>query len=111
MAIIGENSLVAISNPNLEEYGLFYENLIMELAQCESSNDPTVINKNDCGSPSYGLLQYKAQTFYSFCVVKYGLPNDIMNPDVQKKCANEMILEKWDNIYNWANCYYKLNKK
>lgn len=101
MAMVGENSLIGIYYAP-DEYGLFYEGLIMKIAMCESSCDPTKINWNDKGSPSYGLLQFKKPTFEAYC---WG---DIMNPEHQKECMNEMLLEDFDNIYNWANCWYRI---
>jgi len=107
LTIIENNSLVAMISPVIEEK-LVYDALIAKLCHCESTSDPTKINQNDMGSPSYGILQFKVPTFYNFCVVKYGLANDLMNPDVQKKCADEMLKEDFDNVWNWANCWNKI---
>lgn len=74
--------------------------LIECLALKESSNNPDIINWNDCGSPSYGLLQFKEKTYQFFCVEKYGLPDDIMNPDYQRECAEKMILE--GKVNHWS---------
>lgn len=122
LAIIGGNSLVGMVSPSfvkgqvlstmfdVPEVELVYETLIGKLCYCESGNKPEIINPNDKGSPSYSILQFKAPTFHNFCVIKYGLPDEIMNPDVQKKCADLMLQEDFDNVLNWANCYYKIIK-
>jgi hypothetical protein len=120
MAIIGGNSLIGMVSPyfmkgqvlgtiiDTPEVKLIYETLIGKLCYCESGNKPEIINPNDKGSPSYSILQFKAPTFHNFCVVKYGLPDEIMNPDIQRKCADLMLQEDFDNIWNWSNCYNKI---
>ena len=49
-----------------------------------------------CGSPSYGLLQFKMNTWKKYC------EGDIMSGKDQIKCATEMI--KNGGIRNWYNC-------
>lgn len=61
------------------------------LAHYESSSRPEAINWNDNGSPSWGLLQFKRSTYNYYCVNKYGLPDDIMDPTLQRECADKMI--------------------
>jgi hypothetical protein len=119
LALIGDNSLVGIVSPCLEEgqvlgtiidspeVKLEYETLIGKLCNCESGNRANIINPNDKWSPSYGILQFKKPTYQIFCIDKYGFDDDIMNPDNQKQCANKMIQENFDNVLNWFNCYYK----
>ena len=74
-------------------YPYVYTNgsLIEKLADCESTNNPEAINWNDNGSPSYGLLQFKAKTFQYYCVDKYGMIDDIMDPEIQKECCDRLI--------------------
>ena len=38
------------------------ENKINTLAKCETTHNPTLVNWNDGGSPSFGLLQFKLNT-------------------------------------------------
>jgi hypothetical protein len=96
--LIRDNTLVGISPiyiPYVETYG----SIIDKLARCESTNNPEAINWNDNGSPSYGLLQFKSGTFQEYCVSKYGLPDDIMDGEIQRECADYMIrdglLDRW----------------
>lgn len=104
LQMIEGNSLIAVSNPyypSIRTYGT----LIDCLASKESSNNPDVINWNDCGSPSYGLLQFKKMTYIHFCVNQYGFSeDDLMNPEVQRDCADIMI--KNGNLHHWSTAKY-----
>lgn len=88
----------------IDYYQMFKEN-IDRLADCESSGNPEAINWNDNGSPSFGLLQYKQRTFESICVKRYSYRNDLMNEDIQRLCAGEMIK---NGLQNHWSCYNKL---
>lgn len=66
--------------------------LIDCLIQKESGGNPYAYNPKDVdGRPKYGLLQFDSRTFDHFCVNRYGLENDLWNPDVQVECCREMI--------------------
>lgn len=117
LVLIQENSLVSMISPVMEErppetkLSDKYSDIIDQLCLCESGNNPDIINPNDKGSPSYGILQFKEPTYRKFCVEKYGIDEDIMNPKNQKECASEMLEEDFDNIFNWANCWNKIVNK
>jgi len=58
----------------------------------ESSGNPYAFNPRDIdGRPKYGLLQFDAGTFDSYCVKTYKLDDDIWNPETQRNCCQEMI--------------------
>lgn len=66
--------------------------LIDCLVEHESSGNPNAYNPCDSdGKEKFGLLQFDKDTFTEFCVIKYSLPNEITNPDIQKVCASKMI--------------------
>jgi hypothetical protein len=74
--------------------------LLYCFAKNESTFNPQAYNANDGGSPSYGLLQFKDQTFVEHCVFKYGMDyNGIWNIENQIKCARKMIdaglIKRW----------------
>jgi len=102
--IIGGNSLVGIIS-HIQEENLVYGAIIARITHCESTDRPEVINPNDKGSPSYGIAQFKIGTYHRFCMEKYGMDGDIMNPRNQRKCMDLMLQDDWNNIWNWANCY------
>jgi hypothetical protein len=54
-----------------------------------------------------GILQFMPTTFRNFCVYKYGYKNDIWNPEIQIRCAEDMISDGL--IYHWTTaplCLY-----
>lgn len=66
---------------------------ISALSWCESRGVETAVNKVDRdGTPSYGLMQFKPDTFYSLSK-KYGLPSDVsyMDAEQQKEIVRHMI--------------------
>ncbi len=79
------------TQPIYTEYREENKELIDCLAKHESTSNPEAINWNDNGSPSWGLLQFKRSTYNYYCVNKYGLPDDIMNPSYQRECADRII--------------------
>ena len=59
-------------------------------------------NKNAVGKAGeIGLLQFMPATFREYCVEKYGLKDDIKNPEIQLQCAKMM----WDKglIFKWTS--------
>ena len=94
-AIVGDTE-----NPRID--------LLMEkLANCESGGDPTRINPNDNGSPSFGKYQFKKTTFLEMGK-KYNLPaTDIMNEEQQEKIVFQMLLNKEGD--HWRNCMKQIN--
>jgi hypothetical protein len=79
------------------------DEVIEELAVCESSNRHDAINHNDgkTGEHSRGLLQFKEATFHHFGE-RYGLPHDdIWDVEQQKAIAKRMLAEKrWTHWYS-----------
>jgi hypothetical protein len=84
------------------------DRIMEKLAVCESGGDPTRINPNDFGSPSFGKYQFKKTTF-SEMGKKYNLPaTDIMNEEQQEAIVFQMLLNGEFN--HWKNCYGKISK-
>ena len=75
--------------------------IVEKLIKCESRGNPRAYNKNDLdNTPSYGILQFKPGTLYSFGMEFKLLPsdfpeNEILNrmdePDLQIAVAKKMI--------------------
>ena len=86
---------------------------IDKLAFCESSNNPEAINRFDGGSPSYGYLQIKSDTFWGYNQKYKVLPdlerqevmNIIMCKDTQIALAREIIINE-ANGRGWRNWYH-----
>lgn len=85
--------------------------LIDKLAMCESGGNPEALNADDGGSPSYGLLQWKADSLWRYNIKYRIIPdiereeimNVIMDSDVQIAMA-EKVLEEPNGWRNWYNC-------
>ena len=87
---------------------------IDKLAFCESSNNPEVINRFDGGSPSYGYIQWKEDSFWRYNNVFKVLPDlergEVMNvikcKDTQIELARRVILTEHSGRgwRNWWNC-------
>jgi len=81
---------------------------MQHLAMCESSNDPTRINKVDRdGTPSYGLFQFKPDTLIAFsrAYLTIFIDDDnvlaaIMDRSVQEATLREMILHR--SAIDWS---------
>ena len=81
-----------------------------KLAFCESSNNPSAINRFDGGSPSYGYLQWKEDSFWRYNNLFKILPdlergevmNIIKDKEAQIELARRVILEE-DNDRGWRN--------
>ena len=74
--------------------------LIACLIYYESKEDENAYNPNDRGTPSYGCLQFKKDTFQEFCIDKYKFRDDIMDCGIQKSCADLMIRDGY--AYKWT---------
>lgn len=93
--------------------------LLIALAFCESSLRPTIVVKNDNGSPSYGLLQWKYKSFWYFNE-KYNIfpdleytevENIIMNPEAQIRLAIKVLTQEKNGWQHWSNCAKKIGIK
>jgi hypothetical protein len=81
---------------------------IEALIECESQWNPDAINKNDIhynsdgtiSVGSFGILQYSEATFQEFCVNKYHLRDDLLDPFIQIRCAKKMISEGYGNRWS-----------
>jgi hypothetical protein len=64
------------------------------LMRKESQGNPYAHNPYDTdGKQKWGCFQYDTDTFYEWCVLKYGMPYEIFNCELQRKCAYKMIFE------------------
>ncbi len=86
---------------------------LRELAYCESGNDASITNWNDKGSPSFGLYQFKKQTWiYNWR--RFGMHNDKTDEQLmgliysrmeQTNLAKMMFWEDRDRAWrHWRNC-------
>lgn len=89
-----------------------------KLAQCESQNREWVVNPDDGGSPSIGLLQFKLDTFRTQAR-KYDLftwtedaefENLIQSGDAQRQVAKVMLQANPENWRHWYNCGVKIGE-
>jgi Transglycosylase SLT domain len=48
-----------------QEHGI-PSSVFLHIAHCESHLNPSALNPNDGGTPSYGLFQFKKSTFYGY---------------------------------------------
>ena len=87
---------------------------ITKLAFCESSNRPEAINQFDGGSPSYGYLQWKVDSFWRYNNKYKVLPNlekqevynIIKDRETQIELTRKVLLEEYNGRgwRNWWNC-------
>lgn len=98
-------SATYVYEQDIEPTGASVVQIVDALAGCESGNDPDAINHNEPHGKSYGLLQFRLDTFNHFGE-RYGLPHtDIFDPAQQRAIAEQMILDGRES--HWA-CYKKL---
>lgn len=76
---------------------------LAHLMDCESDIDSTAINPNDLdNTPSWGILQFKPETFSSFAV-KYGITGELMHPESQVAIVTHWILNpgevRWEQQF------------
>jgi len=91
---------------SIERNGASYIFPLELLAKCESSNNPLAVNNNEPHGKSYGLLQFRIDTFNHFGE-RYGLPHDdIFNEEQQKAIALEMFKE--GRLEHWETCITKM---
>ena len=91
--------------------GWAYPELIIGLAQYESIwlTVPRILDTNQ--KYSTGLYHFQDATFQSYCVKKFHLDDDIMDPVVQTKCAIRMgKLNLIHTSLGWQNSYKKITK-
>ena len=73
-----------------------------KLIACESGGRPEAINPKDRdGTPSYGLLQFKPDTFAGY-LKKYLLQGELMDPEKQKQIVRLMMDDKdvvWETLH------------
>ena len=108
-----DNSRIKTSEPDLDDSGGKNDPLddwIERLIWCESRGNPDAVNWYDGGTPSFGILQFKTDTFWRYNL-KYQLlpnleknevPNIIMDSDVQIRLAKRIISN--GGYKNWFNC-------
>lgn len=109
-----KESLIEIENKKINET---YEKLV----QCESLGNKLAINTRDSdGTASFGLLQWKPETF-RMLAVKYGIIGEkadwnwimtiIWDERINKKLFFEILKDKDVNPkLLWPTCWRKINK-
>jgi hypothetical protein len=107
MIMIQGNSLKGVANP---ENPLVFSKVLACLIEKESNGNENAYNPNDCGSPSFGCLQFKKKTFKTFCVDKYKLAkseDEIWNCLTQQLCADRLIRDGYSNFWTtYKACLY-----
>ena len=82
--------------------------VLKELAVCESGINPQAINPHDGGSPSFGLFQYKLDTFYRYNL-KYKIYPNIEEAEIEniifEPKGQILLAEKMLNDGEWRNWY------
>ena len=84
---------------------------IRDLIECESGGNPNAINLDDVhydieGNKyigSFGLLMFGIPTWEHECVERFGIEDDIDNPNLQIQCT-ELLLEAGEH-WRWENCW------
>lgn len=103
----------ADQEPEIERDDL--DRIIDQLAWCESRNNENAINPHDPDTASYGLLQFKVDTFYRYNEIYRILPdlersevlNVIFDGETQKKLSKNIIRDGgWKNWYNCLKPYF-----
>lgn len=101
---------IAPINPEVASNSVL-EGIIGKLAWCESRNNPQVYVKDDGGSPSAGILQFKYGTFRGYWkelinndVEEQDIKNLWQDPEAQKQLATAMIAKDRKNLRHWLNC-------
>ena len=104
--LIENNTLIAqspVCYPEPRVYASLssqYDELIKCLIRYESSGNPRAYNEFDPTTESIGILQFKRATYQHFCIDRYGLPDDIWDPNLQRKCCENMLN---DNLgFHWT---------
>ena len=111
MVTVQRNSYVGIVSPFYVK-PLLEANLVACLIDKESNGDPKAYNPRDIdGRPKHGILQFDSQTFADFCVKRYGLEDDIWDPEIQKECCGLMIKGGYGWHWGtWDQCSNVLGK-
>jgi len=101
-----ERMIYAVS----QEEGYNNPQILVALARHESVflKYPKVLDTNN--KYSYGLYHFQKITFDNFCVKKYQLPDDIMNPVIQTRCAIRAMKDGYFQKL-WYNSYKKIYKE
>jgi len=112
MKKIPPEELIEIENQKINQ-------LFEELVMCESSNNELAINRKDSdGTASFGLLQWKPETFRRLAV-KYGIIGEkadwnwimtlVFDRRVNKKIFVEVMKDTTENPYLlWPICCKKI---
>lgn len=95
-----------------DKYEIALDEWMYKLATCESGNREWVINPHDGGSPSYGLFQWKSQSFLLYNKKFNVFPDltedtvvDFMLDSEKAILMTKTVVSKEKNGYkNWYNC-------
>lgn len=79
--------------------------LLEDLAECESDNNPAAINSKEIHGTSWGKYQYRIDT-WNWALERYELGKlDILNGEHQDIVTTKLLSEgRWKN---WKNCLSK----
>lgn len=79
---------------------------VNELVEYESNGNENVVIVDSNGKLSSGCLQFQQATFDSM-IKKYGLEGDIMDCELQKQIAFNLMMEDYKNARHWYTSVYK----
>ena len=100
--LLASQPIVANAVPYIEKYDT--QEAISFLITCESGGDKYAVNNSEPHGSSYGILQYRIETFQEQGK-KYGLPHDdIYSEKQQIDIASKMIA---DGLGGRWSCYNK----
>lgn len=87
--------------PNISYIPYVYTlgSLVDCLEEKESNCNPLAVGK----AGEIGCMQFMPSTFQSYCVEKYGLINDIWDCEIQRECADKMLIDGGINHWTTKN--------
>ena len=97
---------VAVTMTDNEVLELKVQTVMAILSKCESSNRPHAINSKESHGRSYGLFQYRLETFNEWNHYYALKDRDIMSGDDQKDLTKRLIADKKGDRL-WVNCFKK----
>lgn len=101
-----------------DKFEIALDEWITRLSICESGGRQEIVNPADGGSPSYGLVQYKIDTFIRYSelynvfpsLTKANVMSYIMSGENQRVLTKEILRNKPSDARNWTNCTNKIGK-
>ena len=90
--VVESGNTLRASVPHYYFKPIVYATLLDCISFYESSHNPEARG----AAGEIGQLQFMPSTFEQYC------DGDINNPEDQFRCADEMITENWNRVYEWT---------